>query len=160
MKISGINTNKYFQNFGKRYNTEYVLMLATRCPYKNRDTDKIIKSLTGIDMYSDEFRKSVSSDENFALVTFALEDICEKRVIEQVPQLGEAREQYIKDMIHLRDRQSQTNWIEEQMKKFGRTINLKPFKVTGEEISKGYKEWVELVKNSQQKLWEISRKKS
>jgi hypothetical protein len=158
MKISCVNTNNI--NFRARYKTEDVLMLATKCTYKDRDTDKIIKSLTGIDMYSDEFRKSVSSDENYVLVTFALEDVCENKVIEQVPQLGEARKQYIKELKNLVSRESRTKWIEEQKKKFGKTMELKPFTVTREEIKKAYNNWVEIVEESQHKLWEISHKKS
>ncbi len=156
MKISCINN--YSVNFNAKYNTQDVIMLATKCPYKNRDTDKIIKSLTGIDVYSKELREEITlKGGNSAFVGFAIEDICEQRVIEQVPQLEETKEEYTKVMRYITDEKSRTAWIDEQAKRFGKTIDLKPFTITKEEIKRGYEFWEKLVADVQQMLWEMDR---
>ena len=156
MKISYINN--FNTNFKARYNTQDVIMLATKCPYKNRDTDKIIKSLTGLDIYSKELKDEITpKGGNDAFVGFAIEDICEQRVIEQVPKLKETREEYIKVMRDIMDEKSRTEWIDKQAKKFGKTIKLNPFTITKEEIKKGYEFWEKLVADVQQMLWKMDR---
>jgi hypothetical protein len=156
MKISCINNANI--NFGARYKAEDVLMLVTNYPYKGRDTDKIVKSLSGIDMYSDEFRRSIDPSAANAVVTFALEDICADKVMEQEPKLKEVRESYTVDISASMDKEKKENWFKNQLNKFGKTIKLEPFTVTTEEIKKRYKEWLELIDYVQQQIWEMERK--
>ena len=154
MKISSINNNL---NFGARYKTEDVLRLISNYPYKNKDTDKIIKSLTGIDMYSDEFRKSVTKEESYPIVTFALGDICADKVMQQNPKLVEVRDSFTTEIKLNANKEVKDNFFETQMKKLGKSINLEPFTVTMDEIRKRYSEWIEIIGYSQKLLWEMQK---
>ena len=152
MKISCIK-NSYIPNFNAKYKTIDVLRLASGCPYKGKGLGKIVKSLTGIDMYSDEFRKSIAPSETYAIVTFALEDICVNKIIEQDQRLKDVRDSFTGIIRNSQSSDARDSWFEQQLKRFGKTIELEPFTVTKEELKKAYSDFANMINYAQECMY-------
>ena len=158
MKISQINN--YNQNFGELYKSEDVLRLVTGYPYKGKGSEKFIKALTGIDMYSPEVKAQIPKDAEYSYVMIAIENACEERVTSQNKEFPQIKKDFLKVLIHAKDEQTKRSAFEELLKKFGKTIELKPFSLTLKDIEKSYKDWLDVLKHVQDLMYEEYRKSS
>ena len=143
MKISRLNN--YNPNFGEKYKAEDVLRLATGYAYKGTGGEKLIKEITGVDMYSKEVKEQIPKEAEFPYVMIAIENICEKKVLCQNEKLQEAHDKFTEVFKTARDEQIKRSAFEELLKQFGRKIELKPFTITREEVEQAYREWVDLL---------------
>ncbi len=134
MQISKINQNIYKQNFSAEYKTEDVLRLITGFPYKDKSSKEIIKSLTGIDIYSKEYHSSMPKESEYLFNVIALESLCCDRVLEQKKELHEADSSYDDEMPLKAGKKQTENWFKKQIKKIGKTINIEPFSIPKDEI--------------------------
>ncbi|MBQ9246374.1 hypothetical protein IJ182_08930 [bacterium] len=151
MKISFSN-NLYKPNFNARYNTEDVLRLVTAYNYRGKSSEKLVKSLTGIDLLSDEFKKTVPEDANLAIYSYTVQDICAKKAVSQYPILEEIRDKSTKELLSARTREDEDNWFIAKIQQIGKTINIKPFKISQDEIKSGYEEMLEVLRYGREYL--------
>ncbi len=156
MKISRINN--YNQNFGERYKTEDVLRLVTGYPYKGKGSEKFIRELTGIDMYSSEVKRQIPEKAEYSYVIIAIENACEERVTSQNKEFPQIKKDFLKVLMHAKDEETKRSAFEEILKKFGRTIELKPFSLTRADIEKAYKDWLDVLQHVQELMYEEYKK--
>ena len=88
----------------------------------------------------------------------AIENACEERVTSQNKEFPKIKEDFLKVLIHANDEQTKRNAFEELLKKFGRTIELKPFSLTRADIEKAYKDWLDVLQHVQELMYEEYKK--
>ena len=146
MKILPIN-NK-FVNFSASYKTEDVLRLITGYPYKNKSIDsELVKSLTGVDIYSKEFSSSLPKDANFLFVYLSVITQCQENILKQHPEIKSVDDEFDCKLHLEKGRKAQADWFKEQLKKFASNIEIKPFNLNRRKLIDSYKE-IEKVFNS------------
>ena len=138
MQISSINKSLY--SFKAQYQTEDVLAFTTQYLYKNKDVQaSMVKSLTGIDMESDEFKKAIpdSFDRNVAQLAITFLSI--DKVLSQNEKLKAADETFVPKPRCKENDKEHNDWFKAQIKKLGKTIDLKPFTLNKEDIEAEFK---------------------
>lgn len=135
MKI--LPVNRSLVSFSAVYKTEDVLRLITGYPYKNKSTDgELVKSLTGIDIYSKELSSLIPSSEDFLYSYLSIIGQCTDEIIKQHPILAKILDEF-NPKLHLDEgKKSQDNWFKRQLSKLQPSIDIEPFSLNKEELEK------------------------
>lgn len=138
MQISSINKSQY--SFKAKYPTEDVLAFTTQYLYKNKDVQaSMVKSLTGIDIESDEFKKTLPDMFDRTVAQTAITFLAIDKVLSQNDALKAVDDTFVsKPRCKEYDREH-NEWFKQQIKKLGKTIELKPFTLAKEDIEAEFK---------------------
>lgn len=143
-----INTNHNYINFGEKFKTKDVLSFISGYPISRKsgtiETDKkIIKSMTGIDINSDSFKKT---DLSNTLGEIILQTKCIEEMGKQYPILKKADESADDIFIKVpKNQQEIKEWADTYTKAIGEEIDIKPFKISYEVLKKEYLELLESI---------------
>lgn len=133
MQISSVNKSLY--SFKAKYPTEDVLAFTTQYLYKNKDVQaSMVKSLTGIDMESDEFKKVLPDSFDRNVAELAITFLSIDKVLSQNEELRAVDETFVPKPRCKEFDKEHNDWFKEKIKKLGKTLEIKPFTLTKEEI--------------------------
>ncbi|MGM9994776.1 MAG: hypothetical protein ACI37R_08635 [Candidatus Avigastranaerophilus sp.] len=126
MKITPIKTNP--TAFSALYKTQDVLSLITGYEYKGKSTiPATIKSLTGVDLYSDEFHKKIDENPQYLYAVMSIQDACTEEVLKQHPEFKSADDSFDCKLHLKKGRKAQDDWFKVQMRTLPDKTDIKPF---------------------------------
>lgn len=138
-----INSNyQQYTNFGEKFKTKDVLSFISGYPISNntgeqRIEERIIKSMTGIDINGDSFKKAVSSD--ITMGEIVLQSKCIEELGNQNSILKEA--DATADDIFCKvskDKNAIKQWTNKIIKKAGTEVDIQPFKFSYDDLRSEY----------------------
>ena len=135
MKI--LPVNRSLVSFSAVYKTEDVLRLITGYPYKNKSTDgELVKSLTGVDIYSKELSSLIPSSEDFLYSYMSIIGQCTDEIIKQHPILAKILDEF-NPQLHLEEgKKSQDNWFKRHLSKLQPQMDIEPFSLDKDKLQK------------------------
>ena len=143
-----INNNHNYINFGENFKKKDILSFISGYPISRKsgtiETDKkIIKSMTGIDVNSDSFKKTGLSN---TLGEIVLQTKCIEEMGKQNPLLKKADESADDIFIKVpKDKKEIKKWADTYTKAIGEEIDIKPFKISYDVLKKEYFELLEYI---------------
>ena len=146
MKISSISVNNI--NFGNKYKTADVLRFVTGYNFHKQNTDfEFFKSLTGIDLFSSPVYNEMAKKYSNFSAYMGVHDVSSEEIFRQCPKVKESIDTFDASLHLKKGRQAQNQWLDEQIKKLGKYLDLSPFKPDEEKIKKSAEETDEMLKN-------------
>lgn len=144
MKINVVNSNMHFN---AQFKTKEILSFITQYPlekgFYGKEEDALIEFMTGLNLQNKDYFKKVYQNPNYDtnISKLALESVCIEEMVKQNPVLKDANETCDAVFAKIKKDKSEIgDWLNLQIKKIGKTVNIEPFKCNRQKLAQNYKE--------------------